>query len=94
MNKILYIFLLIGFGINAQTYYVSSSTGSDSNNGLSEATPWKTLSKIQRSTFSPGDKVLLKRGDTWLESLEKSTGFNGVTMGAYGSGARPIISNV
>ena len=25
------------------TYYVSSSSGSDSNNGTSPSTPWKTL---------------------------------------------------
>jgi len=76
------------------TYYVSSSTGNDSNNGTSPATAWQTLFKISQATYNPGDAVLLKRGDTFegqiLDSLYGSSG-SPITIGAFGSGAKPII---
>lgn len=53
----------------AQTIYVSSSQGSDSNDGLSEAKAVKTLAKGY-ALLAPGrSDLLLKRGDTWLESF-------------------------
>lgn len=78
------------------TYYVSN-TGSDSNNGLSESTPWKTLSKVNSimSNLQPGDSVLLKRGDEWRETLSvtKSGAANKhITFGAYGTGNKPKIT--
>jgi len=36
------------------TYYVDATNGNDSNNGLSEATPWKTIAKVNASRFNPG----------------------------------------
>ena len=77
------------------TYYVSASGGSDTNDGLSPATAWKTLTKVSAQTFSAGDSVLLKSGDTWSgESLElhgSGTSSNWITLSAYGTGARPAI---
>ena len=49
----------------AVTYYVSSSAGNDSNNGLSEAAPFATIAKVNALNLQPGDRVLLKCGDTW-----------------------------
>ena len=75
-------------------YYVSN-TGSDSANGLTVDTPWQTISKVNGSSFSPGDSVLFKRGDTWRETLiVPSSGVSGnpITFGAYGSGNAPIIN--
>lgn len=77
------------------TYYVSFSAGNDSNNGTSSTTPWKTLSKISGKTFNAGDQILLKRGDTWNETLElKGTGTSTspVYLGAFGTGAKPKIA--
>jgi hypothetical protein len=76
------------------TYYVSSSTGNDYNNGTSAGTPWKTLAKISNVTFNPGDKLLLKSGDTWNESVSlngSGTALLPIQMTAYGSGSKPII---
>lgn len=78
----------------ATTYYISNS-GSDSNNGQSTSTPWKTISKINGRSFSPGDTVLFNRGDLWREQLTiPSSGSSGsyITFGTYGTGADPIIS--
>jgi hypothetical protein len=50
--------------------FVSSSEGDDSNNGLTPATPVKTLSRAE-SLLRDGfpDWMLLKRGDTWDHML-------------------------
>lgn len=76
-------------------YYVSSSTGDDANDGLSAERPWKTLNKINISTFSAGDSILLKSGDAWNEQLVLK-GFGSkeypITVSSYGSGAKPVIS--
>jgi len=79
----------------AATYYVDATNGNDGNNGLSEAAPWKTISKVNSSTFTPGDQILFKRGEVWREQLEvPSPGSSGnpITFGAYGSGENPLIS--
>jgi hypothetical protein len=49
----------------AATYYVSSSLGNDSNNGLSESSPFATVAKVNTLNLLPGDRVLFKCGDTW-----------------------------
>ncbi|MBI2446283.1 MAG: right-handed parallel beta-helix repeat-containing protein [Parcubacteria group bacterium] len=76
-------------------YYVSNSTGKDSNSGVSVGSPWKTLGKVNSQTFLPGDIVLLKRGDRWNEALIPPTsGEIGkpILYGAYGgNNGRPII---
>lgn len=80
----------------ATTYYVSSSGGSDANDGLSPSTAWKTLTKVSAQTFAAGDSILLKRGDTWTgETLEphgSGTSTNWITLSGYGTGARPAIT--
>ena len=77
------------------TFYVDASNGNDSNNGLSNATPWKTLAKVNGASFNPGEMVLFKRGETWREQLTVPSSGNTthpITFGAYGTGERPIIS--
>jgi len=84
------LLLIVSSVAGATTYYVSSSEGSDSNDGLSEATPF---AKIQKAinTGSAGDTILLKRGDTMVEvpNLIWDKG-DTLTIGAYGTGNRPI----
>jgi hypothetical protein len=77
----------------AATYYVSN-TGSDSANGTSRATPWQTVNKVNTSSFSAGDSVLLKAGGVWSEGLvAPSTGSSGspVTFSSYSTGAQPEL---
>jgi hypothetical protein len=79
----------------ASTYYVSSSTGSDGNNGTSPATPWQTIGHVNGQAFQPGDSILFKRGDIWNESLEPaSSGSEGnlIAFDAYGTGAAPNLT--
>ena len=77
----------------AKTYFVASN-GNDSNSGTLPTTPWKTIDKVNKSSFKPGDSILFRRGDTWREALSiTSSGSKSayITYGAYGQGARPRI---
>ncbi len=79
------------------TYYVDSVDGNNDNDGLSESTPWKTLSKISAKTFSAGDKVLLKKGSVFdgqsVNLQGNGTVENPVTLGSYGDGdSLPLIN--
>jgi len=83
----------------ATTYYVSESSGDDSWTGRAPSPaggrsgPWKTLG--QASThYDPGDRILLKCGDTWNEELHplgSGTPTDPIVIGSYGTGNKPII---
>lgn len=78
---------------NAITYYIDPN-GNDSNNGMSEKSAWKTLSKVSASVFFPGDKILLKSGGVWNETLLlKGSGIAGapIIVDKYGGEAKPIL---
>lgn len=98
MRRILYIPLLIALLralAPATTYYVSSSSGSDSNSGTSSSAAWQTIAHINAQTFQPGDSILFKRGDVWNESLvppSSGTSSNPITFDAYGTGAPPNLT--
>lgn len=88
-------FMLIPVFAQATNYYVDASSGSDTNSGTTVTTPWKTIAKVNSKTFLPGDSILFKRGEVWREQLIASTsGTAGspITFGAYGTGAKPVIS--
>src|SRR5688572_4823698 len=81
---------------DSKVIYVSSSSGSDSNSGLSEGAPVRSISKgISLMRSGAPDHVLLKRGDSWTETF--SFGKSGrsqqepALLGSYGSGSRPMI---
>ncbi len=75
------------FEVSGTTYYVSTS-GDDSNDGKSEAKPFKTAAKAKQAA-KYGDLVLFKRGDEWRERWSASSG---VTYSAYGTGPKPIFN--
>jgi hypothetical protein len=79
------------------TYYVDATNGNDSNNGTSQATAWKTISKVNSSGFIPGDNILFKRGEIWIEQLiipSSGNSTDSITFGAYGSGDKPLIRGI
>jgi len=74
-----------------RTYHVASS-GSDDNDGLSEASPWRTFAKVQAQTYRPGDRIRLRCGDTFRSPLHfdaRSQGLPTAPIGldCYGEGA-------
>jgi regulation of enolase protein 1 (concanavalin A-like superfamily) len=77
------------------TYYVSTS-GSDSNNGTSTSSPWKSIAKVSSTHLNPGDSVLFQGGKTFSGSLslynDGGSSTDRVTISSYGSGDATISS--
>lgn len=65
--------LLFSAALHGNTYYVDAQNGSDNYDGRSasvqggNAGPWKTINKINTTSFNPGDSILFKRGATWSD---------------------------
>lgn len=82
----------------AVTYYVSFSTGNDANNGLSQAAPFKSITKVNALNLQAGGQVLFKCGDTWrgqmLTIVKSGVAGQPITFGSYPAGCnnKPIIS--
>lgn len=72
------------------TYYVSNN-GNDNNSGKSANAPLKTVEAVNKLSLSSGDAVLFNRGDVF-RTTEKIIVTSGVSYGAYGEGAKPVIS--
>jgi hypothetical protein len=76
-------------------YYVDSLHGNDTNDGLSEARPWRSLNQINAGEFAAGDRILLCAGSKWRGFL--SPGGSGapgrpIVIGQYGHGSKPRIN--
>lgn len=85
---------------DSRIVYVSSSMGSDSNDGLSPSTPKRSMTAgydLLRDGYP--DWMVLKRGDTWpsVQYASPSWHKNGrshaepTVMASYGTGPRPLI---
>jgi hypothetical protein len=91
-------FALLFFWIvaaNAQkNYYFSSSWGNDMNVG-SEVSPFQTISKLNSLVLVPGDKILFKKGDTFIGQIIVSYSGSSsapIIYDSYGSGDLPLLS--
>lgn len=88
----------VGPSSDTRVVYVSSSTGSDTNSGLSESAAVASVAKA-KSLVRAGmpDHLLLKRGDVWTESFgtwNKSgrSASEPMLIGTYGTAAaRPTL---
>ena len=87
---------LVTMHVNARKFYVSSSyTGSTSNGAL--ATPWKSLANVQSnmSTFTSGDTISFKCGDTFTGTLtitKSGSAGNPIVFNSYSTGAKPLLT--
>lgn len=77
-------------------YYIDPS-GDDSNTGTSPNAPWKTIGKVNETTFQAGDMVLFEAGSIWeltepLHPLGSGEDGNPIVIGAYGEGDKPYFS--
>lgn len=81
---------------NGAIYYIDSVTGSDTNNGTSELTPWQNISKLNPLTLSSGSKIYLKCGSVWngqqLKFLGSGTAAFPIIINQYGTGAKPRLN--
>lgn len=98
-----FLFLLAAplSNIFAANYYVSQEKGDDSRSmaeAQNPATPWKSIDKVN-SVFNylkPGDAILFNKGETFFGTLHISasgTSNAPIKLGAYGSGAKPVITS-
>lgn len=88
----------------ATDYYVDSVAGSDSNSGTSVSAPWKTLDKVNLVNLEPGDIVNIKAGSSFttgdyqtvLVFMPEDSGTTSqpVTVRSYGTGAKPLLSQM
>jgi len=87
-----YTDLFIRFVATANSvYYVDATGGDDDNDGLSAAAAWQTMTKVNTfDSYVSGSHVLFNRGETWA-GIKLIVPVDGLTFGAYGTGARPII---
>lgn len=77
-------------------YYISPS-GNDSNAGTSPDTAWKSIEKVNATTFQPGDMILFEADSQWeltvpLHPLGSGKEGSPIVIGAYGEGAKPQLS--
>ncbi|TZF85504.1 T9SS type A sorting domain-containing protein (plasmid) [Pedobacter sp. BS3] len=76
------------------TYYIDSNDGNDNNDGLSIATAWKSLARVNSSVFKPGSKLLFKGGGIWngqLAPLGSGESGNPIIIDKYGDSAKPLF---
>jgi len=64
-------------------YFVDATGGDDANAGTSRGAAWKSLAKVNATTFKPGDRILLKGGETWNDEQLWPKG--------SGSAAAPLV---
>jgi hypothetical protein len=79
----------------AMTFYIDSQNGDDGKVGTTPEAAWKTLGKVNATTFLPGDRILLKASSVWEGQLwPKGSGVEGkpITLGMYGGGVKPVIN--
>lgn len=78
---------------NTLTFYVDSEHGNDANPGSQEQ-PWRSLDKVNVTTFAPGSRILLKSGSVWKGQLwPKGSGSSAApnVVDYYGGGVLPRI---
>lgn len=76
------------------TYYVDAVHGSDNAKGTAPGHAWRTLRKVNDTTFAPGDRILLRAGHSWGGQLwPKGSGADRrpIVIDKYGPGAKPAI---
>ena len=80
------------------TAYYISNEGDDSHSGTSENNAWKTIVKINRFDFSPGDRILFRGGDQFEGTILLGAEDSGsdaalLTVSSYGEGRAIIRGN-
>lgn len=78
----------------SSTYFVDCIAGDDSASGLGAGVAWRSLARLRDLVLQPGDRVLLRRGCSWVGPLRVP--WHGseewpVVVGAYGEGPLPAI---
>ena len=76
-------------------YYIDSISGADGNSGTSPRQAWKTLTKVNATTFHPGDRILFVSGCVWTGQLwpkGSGTAEHPIVIDKYGGDVLPVIN--
>ncbi len=95
LNLIIGLLMIVISGEAQRVFYVDHEKGNDLNNGTHAAAAWRSLEKVNSFPFTPGDQILLKRGQEFKGQISlECSGSPGLSirLGAYGSGRRPLIN--
>lgn len=81
---------------SSHVYYLDATSGSDQSNGTSPRSAWQSIEALKQISLQPGDKILLKKGETFpgiLEVTGKGTYTHPIIIDAYGDGnQKPCIA--
>ncbi len=81
--------------LRGQSFYVDAVAGSDSADGRTTATAWRSIERVNAATFVPGDTIRLRKGSVWnnVSFHPAGSGAPGrpIVVAAYGSGSAPAI---
>jgi Bacterial Ig domain len=80
-------------GASSTSYYVDNTAACPGSG--TQASPWCNFQVVNSMAFQPGDRILLKRGDTFTTGIYlrgSGTSSSYVTVAAYGTGAAPVIN--
>ena len=87
--------LFIGTRAAARDYYVDAQGGDDANSGIAASAAWRSIERVNRHHFHPGDVIRLRCGRLWRATLAPGRGGTPgepVIFTAYGAGPAPVIS--
>lgn len=98
MKNITIVYLCFLWNSSSATNFYFSNTGNDASAGTIGA-PWQTITKFNSvfASKAPGDSFLFKKGDVFVGTLTPSragTVIAPIIIGAYGTGAKPIITGL
>lgn len=69
--------------------------GRDENSGSTPSRAWRTLAKVNSTTFHPGDHIFFKSSSVWTGQLwpkGSGTAEHPIVIDKYGGEAKPIIN--
>ncbi len=90
-------FVLCLVSVSWATDYYVSPAGKDKNTGTSAEQAWKTIKKVNSTTFKVGDSIFFEGGKTFKGAIRFDADDSGtrekpVTVGSYGEGRAAIRS--
>jgi hypothetical protein len=80
--------------VQATNYYVDSASGADHNSGTSKESPWKSMERVNKTHFLPGDSLLFACNGVWFGALMpggSGTESRPIVISSFGAGHMPLI---
>src|SRR5690606_4169349 len=96
-NRLIYALMaccLLGPGAYADTYFVDARHGDDRRSGLDSTAAWRSLDRVNRATFQPGDTLLLRAGRIYEGQLRpqgSGTAAQPIVVAPFGEGYKPRL---